>query len=53
MPEADLTPQQAIEELRSLTTCRCHAAWTDRGLHEATCMAEYRAEVDVLAALVD
>jgi hypothetical protein len=39
----------ALNELRHLTTCRCEAAWTDRGRHETHCAYEYRTDVDLLA----
>lgn len=41
---------EAVEELRILTTCRCDPAWTERRLHGPGCLEEYRVEVDALAA---
>lgn len=45
--------QAAIEELRFLTTCRCDAAWTERGLHERECVSDYREDLDVLLAALN
>jgi hypothetical protein len=42
--------KSAIVELRLLTQCRCKAVWTDRGLHEPTCLWEWREDVAILAA---
>lgn len=41
--------EEAIRELRLLTTCRCAPDWTDRRLHEPHCVAYYREEVDTVA----
>ncbi len=45
--------RDALQELRAITFCQCHPAWTGRGLHEAHCLHEYREDVDVLAAALD
>jgi hypothetical protein len=49
-----MTDEQAIalNELRHLTTCHCQPPWTDRGLHETHCAAEYREDVETLARAI-
>lgn len=43
------TAEDAIHELRLLTTCRCAPDWTERDLHDPHCVAYYREEVDIVA----
>jgi len=40
--------QQALQELRHLTECRCAAGWTQYGRHAPECGSEYRADVDTV-----
>jgi hypothetical protein len=46
--------QEALHELMLLTTCYCEPAWSERGLHEPKCSADWREDVltlrDALAA---
>ena len=44
---------EAIRELRILTTCSCGDVRREIGQHHADCLAEYRAEVEILATALD
>ena len=46
---SDLSIEQAISELRDLVRCRCHPAFTDRGLHVPDCNYYSAEAVEVLA----
>jgi hypothetical protein len=45
--------KQSIEELRELMRCRCHPAYTDRGLHNSDCMYYMDAAVNIVADRIE
>ena len=45
--------KQSIEELRELMRCRCHPAYTDRGLHNSECMYYMNASVKIVADRIE
>jgi hypothetical protein len=47
-----MTPEEAINSLRELTSCDCDEAWTGRGMHENHCNSDYREEVEILAKAI-
>ena len=49
---SDLTLEQAIAELRDLVRCRCHPAFTERGLHDPDCNCDSAEAVEVLARIL-
>jgi len=46
---SDLSIEQAIAEMRGLVRCRCHPAFTERGLHDPDCDCDSAEAVEVLA----
>jgi hypothetical protein len=44
-----LTPDQALENLKGLTTCRCDPCWTDRKMHEPNSACDYAEDVEIVA----
>ena len=47
-----MTPHEALEEPKIMTTCRCHEAFKDRGLHDPDCQCDYAGEVQALTDYV-
>ncbi len=45
--------QDAVAELRGLTTCRCDAAYKDRGLHDPACECDSADAVEAVASRID
>lgn len=43
--------EQALIELEGLVKCRCHEAYTGRGLHDPDCQCDYSEAVATLRAL--
>ena len=50
---SDDLAKQSIEELRELMRCRCHPAYTDRGLHNSECMYYMNASVKIVADRIE
>jgi hypothetical protein len=46
---SNLSIEQAIDELRDLVRCRCHPAFTERGLRDPDCNCDSAEAVEVLA----
>jgi len=47
-----MTPHEALEELKSMTVCRCDEAYTGRGLHDPDCQCDYADAVKIVADYV-
>lgn len=41
--------QQSIAELQDIVSCRCHAAYTSRGLHDPECHCDSAEAVTIVA----
>lgn len=49
----EMDVEEALANLRALTTCRCDEAWTARGKHDPNAACDYAVEVEVLAKALE